>query len=635
MTVKGAQLGTSISAAAKSYVTAEGIPSNDAEFEAWWQAVSSEITDFSVSVWEKPTNFFDPTSGLPSSPSFGDQYISSATANGWTDQYIYQWNGTTWEEIIPIEGVTLWVLAADEHYGFNGSVWNTLSSAGGGSPHTHANLAVLNAINSAGSGTIISNAERTAITHSNRTALDAIMSAGSGIIISSAERSKLTGIESGATADQNAAEVPYSNATSGLSATNVQAAIDEVEGRVDTIEGKALWTLSGSDALYSAGKARITGGSTITLVGETGYIQLGDNTSNHISLDTTQIQAKSNATTAANLQLNPLGGNVGIGIVPEVKLHIYDGESGGNSLADTKLTIESDSHTYIQVLSPSSKVGALYFGDEASENQGGIFYHHPANRLGFRINGSENVRMAATVVTLVSATGYLLMGTFASAHMAMDTNQIQAKASSTTASDLKLNPLGGKVGIGISAAVLFHVYGSGTGGVRIEDPSANSDPFIEVKNDARTWRIDVSGSSADEFVINDVTAAADRITIDTSGNVQFNAYGAGTLVTDANGNITASSDVSLKDIVGPFTAGLKEILQIKSVVYKFKEETGLDTENEYAGWIAQDIEKIIPYSVYGENGKKSIMERPIIAALVNAVKEQQKEIETLKNYIRN
>lgn len=62
--------------------------------------------------------------------------------------------------------------------------------------------------------------------------------------------SKLDGIESGATADQNASEVPYTNTTSGLTATDVQAAIDEVEGRIDTLEGSshAAVTLNAGDA---------------------------------------------------------------------------------------------------------------------------------------------------------------------------------------------------------------------------------------------------------------------------------------------------------------------------------------------------------------------------------------------------
>lgn len=52
-----------------------------------------------------------------------------------------------------------------------------------------------------------------------------------------ADGTKLDGIEANATADQNAVDVPYTNTTSGLTATDVQAAIDEVEGRIDTLEG--------------------------------------------------------------------------------------------------------------------------------------------------------------------------------------------------------------------------------------------------------------------------------------------------------------------------------------------------------------------------------------------------------------
>lgn len=62
-------------------------------------------------------------------------------------------------------------------------------------------------------------------------------------VMSAEDKSKLDGIEAGATADQSAAEVPYTNTTSGLTAVNVQAAIDEVEGRLDTAESG----ISGND----------------------------------------------------------------------------------------------------------------------------------------------------------------------------------------------------------------------------------------------------------------------------------------------------------------------------------------------------------------------------------------------------
>jgi len=49
---------------------------------------------------------------------------------------------------------------------------------------------------------------------------------------------KLDTIEDNAKDDQSAAEVPFDNTISGLTATNVKVAIDEVDGRLDTTETK-------------------------------------------------------------------------------------------------------------------------------------------------------------------------------------------------------------------------------------------------------------------------------------------------------------------------------------------------------------------------------------------------------------
>ncbi len=73
-------------------------------------------------------------------------------------------------------------------------------------------------------------------THANKAVLDQISTPGSGQIITALERAKLNSIEFGATQDQSATEVPYSNAISGLSATNVQAGIDEVNDKIEDIE---------------------------------------------------------------------------------------------------------------------------------------------------------------------------------------------------------------------------------------------------------------------------------------------------------------------------------------------------------------------------------------------------------------
>lgn len=70
-----------------------------------------------------------------------------------------------------------------------------------------------------------------------------------------AEKSKLAGIEAGATADQNASEVPYDNSTSGIAATNVKDALDEIDEKADG--GFNVSIDSGLIVHYTAGHVRV------------------------------------------------------------------------------------------------------------------------------------------------------------------------------------------------------------------------------------------------------------------------------------------------------------------------------------------------------------------------------------------
>lgn len=54
-------------------------------------------------------------------------------------------------------------------------------------------------------------------------------------LMTPADKSKLDGITAGATPDQDATGVVYVNTTSNLTATDLQAAVDELDGRVDTL----------------------------------------------------------------------------------------------------------------------------------------------------------------------------------------------------------------------------------------------------------------------------------------------------------------------------------------------------------------------------------------------------------------
>jgi hypothetical protein len=127
------------------------------------------------------------------------------------------------------------------------------------------------------------------------------------------------------------------------------------------------------------------------------------------------------------------------------------------------------------------------------------------------------------------------------------------------------------------------------------------------------------------------TSGATRFVVNNNGAIRLVAYGAGTLQTDASGNVTASSDERLKNIQGDYTRGLTDIKNIQPITYKWKSSTGNDSINDYSGFSAQNVQANIPEAIgVDPRGYLTISDRPIIAALVNAVNEQQAIIEALK-----
>ena len=122
--------------------------------------------------------------------------------------------------------------------------------------------------------------------------------------------------------------------------------------------------------------------------------------------------------------------------------------------------------------------------------------------------------------------------------------------------------------------------------------------------------------------------------VDFTGAMRLSNYGAGTATFDASGNITSVSDERLKTAIKPYTSGLKQLLLLKPIQYKWNEKSGNETKETYAGFSAQNVKSAIPYGT-GENkdGYLSLQERAIVATLVNAVKEQQQQIEELKREI--
>jgi hypothetical protein len=97
------------------------------------------------------------------------------------------------------------------------------------------------------------------------------------------------------------------------------------------------------------------------------------------------------------------------------------------------------------------------------------------------------------------------------------------------------------------------------------------------------------------------------------------------------------SDERLKRIRGPFTSGLNAVMQLQPLRYEYKPNNamGLASVGERIGFGAQAVQKVIPEAVStNQSGYLMVNNDPIIWTMLNAIKEQQKEIVELKKQIR-
>lgn len=101
---------------------------------------------------------------------------------------------------------------------------------------------------------------------------------------------------------------------------------------------------------------------------------------------------------------------------------------------------------------------------------------------------------------------------------------------------------------------------------------------------------------------------------------------------------STSSDVRLKDNVETIESALDKVLQLRGVYFNWKEAEGFDPGDDTGrqiGLIAQEVEEVIPEVVIpnGVMDYKTIRYAEMVGVLVEAIKEQQEQIEFLKDEI--
>jgi hypothetical protein len=147
--------------------------------------------------------------------------------------------------------------------------------------------------------------------------------------------------------------------------------------------------------------------------------------------------------------------------------------------------------------------------------------------------------------------------------------------------------------------------------------TANIANFISVSDDTST-----NGTRFPVFVNGTSGAVADQV---SSTKFTFNPSSGLLTTTDYN----SSSDKRLKKEIKTIDNALEKITQLRGVTFTWKE-----SEQKAVGLIAQEVQKIIPEIVNtDELGYLGIRYTNLIGVLIEAIKEQQDQINTLKQQI--
>jgi hypothetical protein len=232
----------------------------------------------------------------------------------------------------------------------------------------------------------------------------------------------------------------------------------------------------------------------------------------------------------------------------------------------------------------------------------------------------------------------------------LNATAIGANASVTQSNSLVLGSINGEnnatadtnVGIGITApSARLHV--SGTGPIRALINSGSNAGLGLALNGQNKWS--VATVTGDQFQIFNDATGQNAVWIDSASN----NVGIGTVSTNAKLTVNGTadkpgggswgvfSDERLKNIKGRFTSGLNAVMKLQPLRYEYRPDNALalKSEGEHVGFSAQAVQKIIPEAVTAnKKGFLLVNNDPILWAMLNAIKEQEAQIQQQRELIQ-
>lgn len=194
----------------------------------------------------------------------------------------------------------------------------------------------------------------------------------------------------------------------------------------------------------------------------------------------------------------------------------------------------------------------------------------------------------------------------------------------------------GSVGIGTTApADLLHLANtSGNSKVRVEGSSGNS----SVEFRTGSTYVGAFGANHDDGYLfiyqgDNISFRNGKVGIGNTDPVVKLDITAGSGRVQSPFSWLVNSDIRYKTNITTLASSLNKVLAIRGVRYDLKDEPNvIEGNGRYIGFIAQELETQFPeFVVTDSSGYKSVAYDKMTAVLVEAIKDQQSEIETLRS----
>lgn len=376
-------------------------------------------------------------------------------------------------------------------------------------------------------------------------------------------------------------------------------------------------------------------------------LKLNGSTSGYVTIDAPAVAGTTAITLPAvsggSFVVSDSSGNVGIGTnTPATKLDVAGGgimmrvgtSAGGNNLVQAYTDVSAlgmwaggaprfystgsmrfSVNSTVGTSSPTGYTDAMTLD---SSGNCGIGTTAPGSRL--QVNSSvagytTSLADSVTTATLLLKTnsGDSTLTSFGGLSGGAATIQ-RSNGAGTTAYDVAINPFGGNLLVGTTTAVgtiTTRGANSSSTGNCFQANNSSAVEIFRLRNDGAVYT-GTSSSGLGGCPYNNTTAAAANMVVGTGGDLQ-----------------RSTSSLKYKTDVKDSTHGLAEVLQLRPVTYKGKN----DGDIVFGGLIAEEVDAVglKEFVQYAEDGSPDALAYGnMVSLLVAAIKELKAELDALK-----